>query len=68
MANSSFEQFRQIVFQDATLQRELHELVDPNEFIARVVALGAARGFDFNTKDVQQAMTDGRRAWIERHI
>ena len=68
MPSSSFEQFRQIVFDDVELQRELRDIVDTNEFIARVVELGTGKGFDFTAEDVVQAMNEGRRAWIERSI
>ena len=68
MPSSSFEQFRQIVFDDGELQSELRDIVVTNEFVARVVEVGAARGFDFSAEDVVQAMNEGRRAWIERGI
>lgn len=68
MTSNSFEQFREMVFGDPALQSQLRELVDRDEFIKRVVEVGVARGFNFNDKDVQHAILEGRRAWNERYL
>jgi len=64
---SNFESFRELVLREAKLQRQLREC-GSEEFVARVVELGTARGYEFSAIDVEKAMNDARRVWLERWL
>jgi chloramphenicol O-acetyltransferase len=68
MFQESFEKFRQVVLEDLSLQKELRELSEREEFVRHVVELGAARGFEFTAENVKEAMRENRRVWVERWI
>lgn len=68
MSQENFEQFRNIVLEDLSLQKQLRAFTREDRFIVRVVKLGAERGFQFTYEDVKEAMRASRRAWIERWI
>ena len=68
MSQEQFEQFRNVVLEDLTLQRELQSFTGRDEFIARAVEAGAALGFEFTADEVTEAINAARRAWIERWI
>jgi hypothetical protein len=64
----AFEDFRNQVFQDEDLQARLLAEPDPTAFPAHAVALGAERGCVFTPAEVQAAINQGRRAWIEQFL
>ena len=64
----SFEQFRQVVLHDLSLQEQLRSTTDMPSFVELVVRLGEERGHRFTAADVQAAMNASRCAWIERWI
>lgn len=64
---SNFERFRELVLSEAKLQRQLREC-GSEEFVTKVVELGAARGFEFSRTDVDKAMNEARRIWLERWL
>jgi hypothetical protein len=64
----SFEQFRQIVLHDPALQERLRETTDPRPFVDLVVRVGGERGCIFTPEEVEAALREGRRSWIERWI
>lgn len=66
--SEDFEKLRQIVLRDVELQRELREISAQDEFVSRVVAMGAAQGLAFVEDDVLEAMRQNRRSWLERWI
>ena len=68
MRDTGFETFYEMVLSDEALQRQLRDIDQADEFIARVVELGEERGFSFTEDDVQEAMRTSRRAWLERSI
>jgi len=68
MSQESFEQFRNVVLEDLSLQERLRVFTERDEFIASVVESGAERGFQFTAEDVSEAMNANRRGWIERWI
>ena len=68
MPEGKFEEFRRLVLDDTSLQKELRDVTERVEFIARVVELGARNGYDFVQADVEEAMIAARREWIERMI
>jgi hypothetical protein len=60
MTESGFEGFRQLVFSDDALQKELGILTDRKDFVSRLVDLGAARGHRFASTDVEEALRTSR--------
>ena len=68
MSQEQFEQFRNVVLEDLSLQKQLRAFTGRDTFIPCVVKLGAERGFQFTAEDVEDAMNASRRVWIERWI
>jgi predicted ribosomally synthesized peptide with nif11-like leader len=68
MSLEQFEQFRNIVLEDLSLQKQLRAFIGREEFIVRVIESGAERGFQFTAENVMEAMNASRRAWIERWV
>ena len=68
MSQEHFEQFRKIVLEDLSLQAHLREATERDEFVRRTVEAGAGRGLEFSAEDVESAMRESRRVWIERWI
>ena len=68
MPESRFEEFRRLVLDDVTLQKELRDVTDRLAFIAQVVELGEKNEYEFTSTEVEEAMNAARRDWIERMI
>jgi predicted ribosomally synthesized peptide with nif11-like leader len=68
MSQKQFEQFRQVVLEDLSLQKQLRKFIRRDRFVDRVVKLGTERGFQFTAQDVREAMSECRRNWLERWI
>jgi predicted ribosomally synthesized peptide with nif11-like leader len=68
MSQQDLDRFRNLVLRDHALQEQLREPGDGDDFLALVLQLGQARGFDFTEGDVTAAMQASRRAWIERWV
>lgn len=68
MSKETFEQFRQIVLQNISLQKELRNIERRNEFTERVVQLAAEKSFEITNADVEEAISSARRAWSRRWI
>jgi predicted ribosomally synthesized peptide with nif11-like leader len=68
MSQENFEQFRQLVLQDTTLQQQLRGTSDREQLVALTQRLGAERGYSFTTEDVLEALRAGQREWIERWL
>ena len=68
MSLQDFEKFRQLVFADKTLQRELYEIEQPERFAARIKQLAAERSLNVADEDIQEATRQARKEWIERWI
>ena len=66
--NQDLEKFREIVFGDEALELQLREINDRDQFVRRVVQLGAERGLYFTEADVEEMMRFYQRTWFERHI
>lgn len=64
----AFASFRDLVFQDETLQAALQAATDTPAFIDRTVTLGREHGFTFTAAEVQSALNQGRRVWIEQFL
>lgn len=66
MPEKGFEEFRELVLSDDSLQRELRNLTDRNEFIKSVIRLGEERGYKFTSAYLESEMRKGRRVSTER--
>jgi hypothetical protein len=61
-------EFQELVLQDPSLQQELLGITDVREFQQQTVALGGKHGYLFTGEDVNAAMQESRRAWLERWV
>jgi len=68
MSLEDFQKFREIVFADRGLQRELYEIEQPDRFAERIKELATERSLSVADEDIQEAMQQARREWIERWI
>ena len=68
MSRESFEQFRQGVLQDMSLQERLRETPDRDSFLTLLLQLGEERGYDFTVEDVEAAMLESQMAWRLRWV
>jgi predicted ribosomally synthesized peptide with nif11-like leader len=68
MSEEKLSEFRGIVFSDTTLQERLREIEDRQEFVRLAVESGRERGCEFTAEEVENALRDGRRVWIERWL
>lgn len=68
MSQEQFEEFRKVVLEDVSLQKQLRNLTRRDRFIARVIKLGAERGFEFTADEIFEEMDASRRSWIERWL
>jgi hypothetical protein len=64
----SFEQFRQIVLQDRTLQERLSAATDHHTSVDLVVCAGGEMGCHFTAEDVQAALLNSRRDWFQSRM
>lgn len=68
LTQQNFEQFYQLVLQEVSLQKELRDISEKENFFVRVLELGKENGFDFTIENIREAMLAKQRAWIERWI
>lgn len=65
---SDFEEFRNLVYDDAGLRDLLLATTGESEFLDVAVRLGREQGFAFTAADVKVALRSGRRGWVEREV
>lgn len=68
MSEDKLSEFRQLIFSDINRQKKLREIKDRQEFIGLIVEMGRERDYDFTADEVENALRDGRRVWIERWL
>jgi hypothetical protein len=68
MSAAAFEQFKERVLADESLQRRVRDIRDRLEFIDAAAVLAAELGFDVTRDDIETALKLGSQAWIERWI
>ena len=68
MSEESLERFRQLVLQDPVLQARLRETDNREAFLALVVQLAEALGYQLTAEEVETALRISRRVWLERGI
>ena len=65
---AQYRQIRAEVLADSELQRQLRETKDKEGFLEMVIQLGHERGYNFSMSDVESALNEARRTWLERWI
>jgi hypothetical protein len=65
---ASFERFRQLVLDDASLFEKLGQMRNKRAFITLTQQLGRERGCIFAAADVEDALRLARQTWLERWI
>ena len=65
---SGFEPFRRLVLSEPALQEQLGAITDRHIFLSQTAELGRQHGFDFLPGDVEAALMESRRKWMERWI
>jgi hypothetical protein len=68
MSQEALEQFRAVVVEDDGLQARLSGFDDLQDFKEAVLQAGSERGFDFTALELDQAIREARRSWLERWI
>lgn len=68
MSVEKLSELREIIFFDDSLREKLRETIDRQEFIRLIVELGNERGGEVTAAEVENALRDGRRVWIERWL
>jgi predicted ribosomally synthesized peptide with nif11-like leader len=68
MSLQSLEQFRELVLREPALQEQLSEPGRTDDFLALVLRVGRAQGFDFTESDLITVMQAHRQAWMERWV
>jgi aspartyl/asparaginyl beta-hydroxylase (cupin superfamily) len=63
-----WNEFREAVLNDPTLQARLRVTEDQQSFIKIVIRLGREIGYHFSATEVNEAMNLARRVWIERWV
>jgi hypothetical protein len=58
----------QWMIDDATLRERLLALTDRQALVAAVLGLASEHGWQLSAADVEAAMREHQRAWIERRI
>ena len=64
----ALQRFCRAVFEDLTLQERLRQVIDRQLFIDLAVRVGEEHGFNFNAQDVDDALRENRRVWLERWV
>jgi len=67
-ALNEFEQFREFVLREPLIQTRLKQTDDRRSFVQLVARVGRESGFEFNHKDVEDALQDARKAWLQRWV
>ncbi|HEY0003429.1 MAG TPA: Nif11-like leader peptide family natural product precursor [Pyrinomonadaceae bacterium] len=68
MSQESLDQFRLLVLEDVSLQKQLRETPDRDSFLRLMLQLGEERGYSFTAETVEQALRDEHRAWVMRWV
>ena len=68
MSQQTFEQFRELVLDETTLQEQLRSVRTFSELAPLVLMLARERGIPIDAGDVESAWQAAQRAWIVRWI
>lgn len=68
MAHADWEQFHRAVLADRDLQQRLRSTPDWQTFVEQALQLSAERGYRLTVADLERALQESRRAWLERWL
>lgn len=68
MSKENLKEFCRLVLNDSEIQKHLKNLTDWDEFIFKVVELGANLGFEITGEEVERQMRENRSLWYKRWI
>jgi hypothetical protein len=68
MSKEKLEEFCLLVLGDPELRKQLQDISERDEFMTRVIELGARNGFEIMPEDVEEKIRENRRLWHERWI
>jgi len=68
MSKENLIQFCHLVLSDLSLQNQLKNSSECDEFIERVIKLGAEKGLEISREDIEFQLRENRRLWHERWI
>ncbi len=68
MAHADWERFRLAVLADRDLQQRLRSAPDWQTFVELALRLSAERGHGLTVVDLERALQDSRRLWLERWL
>jgi len=68
MSKDNLNQFCLLVLSDLNLQNQLKDLIEHQDFIARIIELGANAGFEIVREDIELQLRENRSLWHERWI
>ncbi len=60
--------FSELVLADRALHDQLRAITNPADFVALAIRLGAERGCVFTATEVEAALDEQRRTWLERWL
>lgn len=68
MSKENLNQFCRLVLSELSLQNQLKDLIEREDFVAQVINLGAQSGFEITREDIEWQLRENRRLWHERWI
>lgn len=68
MTDADVVKFREIVLADRSLQDRLRQPEERAEFVETAVLAALGNGISLTPDDIENALRNGRREWIERWI
>jgi hypothetical protein len=68
MSKENLNHFCRLVLSELNLQNQLKILTERDDFIPRVIELGAEKGFEISREDIEFQLRENRRLWHERWI
>jgi spore germination protein YaaH len=68
MPENRFEEFRDLVLADNSLQEVLRLLANRNDFLTRLIELASERGYEFTMAELEEEMRKSRRSANDRGI
>lgn len=68
MPDADVVKFREIVLADRSLQDRLRQPEERAEFVETAVLAALECGISLTSDDIENALRNGRREWIERWI
>jgi len=68
MSTEAFDNFRNLVLENPSLQRLLRSTSDYDTFVESTIRLGNERGYSFTSEEIDAVFHRARRTWLERNL